>query len=65
MYVCISQSLSGTLSFPLDEMEVIAMDFNHSIPLLDNITVLCCTVAPPPGIHGDYDDSECVVMVTD
>ena len=63
MCVCISQSLCE-LFLPLDEVEVISMDFNHSVPLLDNITVLCCTVAPPPGSHGDYDDSECVVTVT-
>ena len=49
---------------PADTMEILSIDFNNSLPLLSDINVLCCSVAPPSSSHDNHDDSECVVMVT-
>ena len=63
LYVCTITVVTRWF-IPSDDMEIMSLDFNHSVPLLNNITVLCCSVAPPPGSYGNqYADSKCVVMV--
>ena len=58
-------SLHCTCRHGSDTMELVSLDVNNSLPILDDVTVFCCSVATPPSSHDNHDDGECVVMATD